>query len=319
MRALTARREPRAPRRRGRRRACTGDGAGILIQLPDAFFRGVLDAELPPLGRYGVAICFLPHDEARRAELEQLLADTVVDEGQRVRRLARRAGRRGARRRDRGRGRRRGSGSSSSPPAEHGARPGRVRAQALRDPPPGRARRRARTSSSRASRRRRVVYKGMLIGAAAPGLLPRPPRRALRERARARPLALLDEHVPELGARAPLPADRPQRRDQHAARQRQLDAGARVAARLGALRRRPPEGAAGRPARRLRLGGLRQRARAAHARGALAAARADDDDPRGVPGPRRPARRAEGLLRVPPVPDGGLGRAGGDRLHRRAR
>ncbi len=62
----------------------TGDGAGILIQLPDAFFRGVLDAELPPLGRYGVAVCFLPHDEARRAELEQLLADTVAAEGQRV-------------------------------------------------------------------------------------------------------------------------------------------------------------------------------------------------------------------------------------------
>ena len=68
--------------------------------------------------------------------------------------------------------------------------------------------------------------------AAARGLLPRPARRARRERARARPLALLDEHVPELGARAPVPDDRPQRRDQHAARQRQLDARARVAARL---------------------------------------------------------------------------------------
>ena len=40
------------------------------------------------------------------------------------------------------------------------------------------------------------------------------------------------QHVPELGARAPVPDDRPQRRDQHAARQHQLDAGARVAARL---------------------------------------------------------------------------------------
>ena len=50
----------------------------------------------------------------------------------------------------------------------------------------------------------------------------------------------------------PYRADRAQRRDQHAARQRQLDARARVAARVGALRRRPREGAAGDPARRLR-------------------------------------------------------------------
>src|SRR6476620_4145748 len=53
--------------------ASTGDGAGILVQVPDAFFRDVLDAELPAAGRYGVAVCFLPHDPARRAALEQLL------------------------------------------------------------------------------------------------------------------------------------------------------------------------------------------------------------------------------------------------------
>ena len=79
---------------------------------------------------------------------------------------------------------------------------------------------------------RTIVYKGMLTGAAAARLLPGPARPADEDRARARPLALLDEHVPELGARAPVPDDRPQRRDQHAARQRQLDARARVAARL---------------------------------------------------------------------------------------
>ncbi len=64
--------------------ARTGDGAGILVQVPDAFFRSVLDADLPPAGSYGVAMCFLPHDDARRDELEQLLADTVVEEGQHV-------------------------------------------------------------------------------------------------------------------------------------------------------------------------------------------------------------------------------------------
>jgi glutamate synthase domain-containing protein 1 len=45
----------------------TGDGAGILIQTPDRFFRSLFD-HLPPAGRYGVAVCFLPaDDEARRA------------------------------------------------------------------------------------------------------------------------------------------------------------------------------------------------------------------------------------------------------------
>ena len=47
---------------------------------------------------------------------------------------------------------------------------------------------------------------------------------------------------------------------------------------------------AGRSSRRLRLGDVRQRARAARARGAVAAARDHDDDPRGVPGPRATSR-----------------------------
>ena len=62
----------------------TGDGAGILMQLPDEFMRGVIDEELPPLGAYGVCVCFLPREDDRRAELEQLLEKTVTDEGQRV-------------------------------------------------------------------------------------------------------------------------------------------------------------------------------------------------------------------------------------------
>jgi glutamate synthase domain-containing protein 2/glutamate synthase domain-containing protein 1/glutamate synthase domain-containing protein 3 len=62
----------------------TGDGAGITIQLPDEFFRGIVGPELPPAGQYGVAVCFLPRDDARRDELEQLVSDTVEAEGQRV-------------------------------------------------------------------------------------------------------------------------------------------------------------------------------------------------------------------------------------------
>jgi glutamate synthase domain-containing protein 2/glutamate synthase domain-containing protein 1/glutamate synthase domain-containing protein 3 len=63
----------------------TGDGAGILLQLPDELFRGLLGDSLPPPGQYGVAVCFLPRDDAERAEdLERLLASTVEAEGQRV-------------------------------------------------------------------------------------------------------------------------------------------------------------------------------------------------------------------------------------------
>jgi glutamate synthase domain-containing protein 2/glutamate synthase domain-containing protein 1/glutamate synthase domain-containing protein 3 len=63
----------------------TGDGAGILLQVPDAFFRGVAaGVELPPAGRYAVGVCFLPTEYERRAEIEQLIEDTVAAEGQRV-------------------------------------------------------------------------------------------------------------------------------------------------------------------------------------------------------------------------------------------
>jgi glutamate synthase domain-containing protein 2/glutamate synthase domain-containing protein 1/glutamate synthase domain-containing protein 3 len=62
----------------------TGDGAGILMQTPDAFFRATVGTRLPPAGRYAVGVCFLPRDEERRAELERLLERTVEGEGQRV-------------------------------------------------------------------------------------------------------------------------------------------------------------------------------------------------------------------------------------------
>ncbi len=62
----------------------TGDGAGILLQMPDAFMRAVLDEDLPPPGAYGVCVCFLPQEQDRREELEALLERAVTDEGQRV-------------------------------------------------------------------------------------------------------------------------------------------------------------------------------------------------------------------------------------------
>jgi len=44
----------------------SGDGAGILTQIPDAFFRDVVDAELPPVGSYAIGMAFLPQDDAAR-------------------------------------------------------------------------------------------------------------------------------------------------------------------------------------------------------------------------------------------------------------
>ncbi|HVH22269.1 MAG TPA: glutamate synthase central domain-containing protein, partial [Pseudonocardia sp.] len=57
----------------------TGDGAGILIQVPDEFFRAVVDFELPPAGGYAVGNAFLPADreaaDAAVAEIERLAAE----------------------------------------------------------------------------------------------------------------------------------------------------------------------------------------------------------------------------------------------------
>ncbi len=63
---------------------CTGDGAGILMQMPDELLRAVVELELPPAGSYGVLMCFLPTDPGARERLEGLLERTVREEGQTV-------------------------------------------------------------------------------------------------------------------------------------------------------------------------------------------------------------------------------------------
>jgi glutamate synthase (NADPH/NADH) large chain len=62
-----------------------GDGAGILIQLPDVLYReemAKLGAELPPPGEYGVGMVFLPKEHASRLACEQELERAVNAEGQ---------------------------------------------------------------------------------------------------------------------------------------------------------------------------------------------------------------------------------------------
>jgi glutamate synthase (NADPH/NADH) large chain/glutamate synthase (ferredoxin) len=47
-----------------------GDGAGMLLQLPDEFLLGRWTRTCRRLGAYGVCVCFLPREPQRRAELE---------------------------------------------------------------------------------------------------------------------------------------------------------------------------------------------------------------------------------------------------------
>jgi glutamate synthase domain-containing protein 2/glutamate synthase domain-containing protein 1/glutamate synthase domain-containing protein 3 len=65
----------------------TGDGAGILLQIPHAFFSAEaarLGIGLPSRGQYGVAMLFLPQDEQPRRRCEQLLTEALETEGLKV-------------------------------------------------------------------------------------------------------------------------------------------------------------------------------------------------------------------------------------------
>ncbi len=68
----------------------SGDGAGILTGIPDAFIRDhaeefeISPPQLPEAGRFGVAVCFMPADPARRRELGALIETEVEGRGQTV-------------------------------------------------------------------------------------------------------------------------------------------------------------------------------------------------------------------------------------------
>lgn len=65
----------------------TGDGAGILLQMPHRFFAqeaARLHLHLPDAGEYGVGMVFLPTDETARARVEAMFEKVVRDEGQKV-------------------------------------------------------------------------------------------------------------------------------------------------------------------------------------------------------------------------------------------
>ncbi|MFP5071530.1 glutamate synthase large subunit [Pseudonocardia nantongensis] len=58
----------------------TGDGAGILIQVPDEFFREVTDFELPGPGSYAVGIAMLPQDEGEAAAAVARVDELAAEE-----------------------------------------------------------------------------------------------------------------------------------------------------------------------------------------------------------------------------------------------
>jgi glutamate synthase (NADPH/NADH) large chain len=62
----------------------TGDGAGILTQIPDAFFRKVSGFRLPPEGEYAVGQLFLPRNSDDRAACERLIAKVISESGNRL-------------------------------------------------------------------------------------------------------------------------------------------------------------------------------------------------------------------------------------------
>ena len=59
----------------------SGDGAGIMIQVPDAFLRAVVDFELPPEGSYATGIAFLPQSARDSALACEALEKIVESEG----------------------------------------------------------------------------------------------------------------------------------------------------------------------------------------------------------------------------------------------
>ncbi|MDM8566618.1 glutamate synthase large subunit [Candidatus Halobeggiatoa sp. HSG11] len=61
-----------------------GDGAGILIQIPDSFIRAECEFTLPPESKYGIGMVFLPRDNENRAACENTIAKIITEEGQNV-------------------------------------------------------------------------------------------------------------------------------------------------------------------------------------------------------------------------------------------
>ena len=64
--------------------AGTGDGAGILTQMPDAFLRAVVDFDLPEAGTYAAGLAYLPLDAVEREQVQERIWELAGQERLRV-------------------------------------------------------------------------------------------------------------------------------------------------------------------------------------------------------------------------------------------
>ena len=65
----------------------TGDGAGILLQVPHEFLKRTCDGlgfRLPEAGDYGVGMVFLPDNREQRQRFSKIIEEIVASEGQRL-------------------------------------------------------------------------------------------------------------------------------------------------------------------------------------------------------------------------------------------
>ena len=297
-------RQPGAPRRhrvRGQHRRRRRDPRLHPPPLPGRG-RGRGRASASRETGYGVAMVFLPRDEASRAGAVERFEHELRGEGLELlgwREVPTDPSGLGVQRARQPAGHRPGVHRPPGGPRPRPRRGPGLRAPPLRRPPPGREGRRP----QRAARPRRrlhpvdVLPDHRLQGDAqrlpAADLLPGPARRALREPARPGPLPLLDQHLPVVVPGAPVPVHQPQRRDQHAARQRELDVRPPVHVPVDGVRRGPQQDPAGGGRGRLGHHDLRQRPGAAPPVGPEPRPHDDDDGPRAVePGPVDVARSA---------------------------
>ncbi len=297
--------------------ADTGDGAGILVQVPDRFLRAVIDADLPPPGAYAVGLAFLPTDTVAAEKAEAAIEAIVAEEGLEVvawRPVPVEPDCLGA------------TARAAMPRFKHLvlADPGGARGIDL-DRRVYVARKRieheldAEIATYFASlSARTLVYKGMLTTPQLAAFFP-----DLSDERFESALLLIHSRFstntfPTWPLAHPVPLHRPQRRDQHGAGQPELDAGARGDAGEPAAPR-PRAGVPDLHARRLGHRPLRRGARAAPPRRASDPPRRVDDDPGGVGERRRDGRRPAGVLPLPLLADGAVGRPGQRRVHGRHR
>ena len=62
----------------------SGDGAGILVQVPDAFLRAAAGFELPAQGGYAVGLAFIPDSDEAEAATRAAVARVAAEEGLKV-------------------------------------------------------------------------------------------------------------------------------------------------------------------------------------------------------------------------------------------